>query len=168
MAEQEAPKMKATLGLTGVTVNAMALIAPGPSFGSRSLSKRTRRIHRRWRCGAVSSSRYASRMRPRCRTRNSRSCIRAPAAHICSPSRRSLTRPRVSICASRQVRNRMVLASLLLGLSRGDGGHDGRHDRIHRRNAGAGDHERGVPGPVFMALIAIIFSYAVRISHSAA
>ncbi|MBV8056930.1 MAG: APC family permease, partial [Deltaproteobacteria bacterium] len=25
----EAPKMKATLGLTGVTVNAMALIAPG-------------------------------------------------------------------------------------------------------------------------------------------
>src|SRR5580693_10384263 len=29
MAEQEAPKMKATLGLTGVTVNAMALIAPG-------------------------------------------------------------------------------------------------------------------------------------------
>ncbi|HLI78331.1 MAG TPA: APC family permease [Candidatus Binataceae bacterium] len=29
MAEQEAPKMQATLGLTGVTVNAMALIAPG-------------------------------------------------------------------------------------------------------------------------------------------
>src|ERR1700736_4969413 len=29
MAEQEAPKMKATLGLTGVTVNARALIAPG-------------------------------------------------------------------------------------------------------------------------------------------
>ena len=30
MAEQaEQPKMKATLGLTGVTVNAMALIAPG-------------------------------------------------------------------------------------------------------------------------------------------
>ncbi len=29
MAEQEAPKMQPTLGLTGVTVNAMALIAPG-------------------------------------------------------------------------------------------------------------------------------------------
>src|SRR5499425_2960026 len=29
MAEQEAPKMVPTLGLTGVTVNAMALIAPG-------------------------------------------------------------------------------------------------------------------------------------------
>jgi len=29
MAEQAAPKMQATLGLTGVTVNAMALIAPG-------------------------------------------------------------------------------------------------------------------------------------------
>src|SRR5208283_813337 len=29
MAEQEAPRMKPTLGLTGVTVNAMALIAPG-------------------------------------------------------------------------------------------------------------------------------------------
>ena len=28
-ATPEAPKMKATLGLTGVTVNAMALIAPG-------------------------------------------------------------------------------------------------------------------------------------------
>ena len=29
MAESTEPKMKATLGLTGVTVNAMALIAPG-------------------------------------------------------------------------------------------------------------------------------------------
>ncbi len=28
-AASEAPKMKPTLGLTGVTVNAMALIAPG-------------------------------------------------------------------------------------------------------------------------------------------
>ncbi len=29
MAENEAPKMQATLGLTGLTMNAMALIAPG-------------------------------------------------------------------------------------------------------------------------------------------
>ena len=29
MAENDAPKMQATLGLTGLTMNAMALIAPG-------------------------------------------------------------------------------------------------------------------------------------------
>ena len=29
MAEQKAPQMQATLGLTGLTSNAMALIAPG-------------------------------------------------------------------------------------------------------------------------------------------
>ena len=29
MADQKAPQMKATLGLTGLTANAMALIAPG-------------------------------------------------------------------------------------------------------------------------------------------
>ena len=29
MAENEAPRMQATLGLTGLTMNAMALIAPG-------------------------------------------------------------------------------------------------------------------------------------------
>jgi hypothetical protein len=31
-AASAAPEMKATLGLTGVTVNAMALIAPGPNL----------------------------------------------------------------------------------------------------------------------------------------
>jgi len=29
MADQDAPQMKSTLGLTGLTANAMALIAPG-------------------------------------------------------------------------------------------------------------------------------------------
>src|ERR1700751_3606492 len=42
MAVQEAPKMKPTLGLTGVTINAMALIAPGAflwtTFASQSVS----------------------------------------------------------------------------------------------------------------------------------
>ena len=33
MAEDQAPQMQATLGLTGLTMNAMALIAPGPSCG---------------------------------------------------------------------------------------------------------------------------------------
>ena len=32
MAEQKAPQMQATLGLTGLTSNAMALIAPGAIF----------------------------------------------------------------------------------------------------------------------------------------
>ena len=35
-ATPKAPKMQATLGLTGVTVNAMALIAPGAFCGSCS------------------------------------------------------------------------------------------------------------------------------------
>jgi hypothetical protein len=33
MAEQQAPQMQATLGLTGLTSNAMALIAPGVFLG---------------------------------------------------------------------------------------------------------------------------------------
>jgi hypothetical protein len=36
MAEAQEAKMEATLGLTGVTVNAMALIAPARSSGSPS------------------------------------------------------------------------------------------------------------------------------------
>src|SRR5271167_2225474 len=42
MAEQKAPEMKATLGLTGLTSNAMALIAPGAflwlTFGGQVLT----------------------------------------------------------------------------------------------------------------------------------
>jgi len=35
-------EMQATLGLTGLTMNAMALIAPGPSCGSRFSAKQGR------------------------------------------------------------------------------------------------------------------------------
>ena len=43
-------KMVPTFGLTGVTVNAMALIAPAPFCGSRSSFRLGTRIRLEWRC----------------------------------------------------------------------------------------------------------------------
>ena len=43
MAEQKAPQMQATLGLTGLTSNAMALIAPGAFLWLTFFIQATRR-----------------------------------------------------------------------------------------------------------------------------
>jgi hypothetical protein len=50
-AASEAPKMQATLGLTGVTVNAMALIAPGAFLWISSSSRPGTYSRRPWQCG---------------------------------------------------------------------------------------------------------------------
>ncbi len=55
--------------------------------------------------------------------------------------------PRVQVRARGQVRDRMVVASLLLDVSRRHGRHDGHHDRVHRRHARAEHDERGNSRP---------------------
>jgi hypothetical protein len=55
-AATEAPKMKPTLGLTGVAVNAMTLIAPRVSFLDIGCDpSRIKCIDSTWRCGPGSS-----------------------------------------------------------------------------------------------------------------
>ncbi len=131
--QEEAPKMMPTLGLTGVTVNAMALIAPGaflwitfvlqagyvfPSgmamwagiFVALMLAYAT----------AISYSELA-KLYPGAGS----SYLFAEQAFLGKTTR-------VPLRANRQVRDRMGLASLLLGLSGRDGRDDGRHGRLHR------------------------------------
>ena len=149
MAEEQ-KKMVPTLGLTGVTVNAMALIAPGaflwitfvhqagyafPSgmamwagiFVALMLAYAT----------ALSYSELA-KLYPG-----------AGSSYLFAEQAFLSKTQRVQVCAHRQVRNRMVVASLLLDVSRRHGRHHGRHDRIHRGNARAGLDERGHSRPGF-------------------
>ena len=54
---------------------------------------------------------------------------------------------RLSLLPDCEVRNRMGLASLLLGISGRDGRDHGRHDRLHRGHSGPGSDERGRARP---------------------
>ena len=134
MAESTEPKMKPTLGLTGVTVNAMALIAPGaflwitfvvqagyayPSgvamwagiFAALMLAYAT----------AISYSELA-KLYPGAGS----SYFFAEQAFL-SKTQGFQVRPH------RQIHDGMGVAPVLLGLSRRDGRHDRDHDRIYRR-----------------------------------
>jgi hypothetical protein len=89
MAEQKTTgEMKATLGLTGLTFNAMALIAPGAFLWLTFYEQATE--------GATSPSMLVGIvfavllcLAPQCRTRSYRSSILAQVARTISPSKPS-------------------------------------------------------------------------------
>ena len=89
MADNSEVKMQATLGLTGLTMNAMALIAPGAFLWLTFCDPGD---DRRDRAGDVDrhlSSRCCCAWRPRFVTRKWRSSIRAPAVPTTSRNNRS-------------------------------------------------------------------------------
>ena len=145
---EEAPKMVPTLGLTGVTVNAMALIAPGAflwitfchagepgiPIGGRDVGRNHSGVVLAY-ATAISYSELA-KLYPG-----------AGSSYLFAEQAFLNTTNAYRFCASCEVRNRMVLASLLLGISRSHGRHDGRPDRVYRRDAGAGHDERRSAGP---------------------
>ena len=157
----DAPKMEATLGLTGVTVNAMALIAPGAFLWITFVIQAGYVFPQDWRCGPA----FSSHLSGLCDGDFLFGTGEALSGRGQFIPVRGTGLPehydRLSLRAHRQVCHRLGLTSLLLDLSGRDGRDDGRHGWLHRWHALAHELNAPIPGPVFMALVAVIFSYVV-------
>ena len=149
MAEQKAPQMQATLGLTGLTSNAMALIAPGAflwlTFAIQANTGVAGQPSTAPPCGSASSPLCCSAWPPQLPTLKSPSSIRAPAPATTTLSRPCSHTSRLQVCPHRQVHRRLGLAPLLLGLSRRDGRHHRHLLRLYRRLPLSKHHERLQP-----------------------
>ncbi len=135
-------EMKPTLGLTGLTMNAMALIAPGAflwlTFAIQGGHGQYRSVHVDRNCdraSALSGHRGLLCGTGEALSRHRQFLLLCRA--VVSESRKGL-----EIRAAFEVHRRLGLASLLLDLSGRDGGRDGRALRLSGRHALAGLHER--------------------------
>ena len=160
----EAPKMKATLGLTGLTVNAMALIAPGAflwlTYTEQAAYGAPMAGSDIWfgifaallLCFATAVS-YAelSKLYPGAGS----SYFFAEQAYLGKTHIRQV-RPH------RQVHHRLGQPPLLLGLSRADGRRDGPDRRLHGRRLHAQYvSARRVASPLLMIIFCVVFAIGV-------
>ena len=127
MAENTSVEMKATLGLTGLTMNAMALIAPGAflwlTFAGQSAAGATAPsmwIGILFATGIVPGHRRLLRGDGQALSRHRQLLLLCRT--VLPQSRQSM-----AVCPACQVHRRLGLASLLLDLSRRDGGCHRRH-----------------------------------------
>jgi len=165
MADQKGPQMQATLGLTGLTSNAMALIAPAPFYGSPSQSRPTRESrtsHQPHRpCGSASSPLSCSVWPPPSPTLKSPSSIPAPAPVTTTRNRPCSPRTRPSGMRAWPSSSSAGLTPLLLvypGVMVATTGiFCGYIVGFLYPNVMSGSN----PGPVFMSLVAIVFSFFV-------
>ena len=145
--------MVPTLGLTGVTVNAMALIAPGAFLWITFVQQAGYAYPSGMAMWAGIFVALMSRVRDRAFVLGTGKAL-SGCGQLVSVRRAGVPEHDhgVQVRAHREVRDRMGVASLLLGISRRHGGHDGRHDRLYRRHARAGIDERGDSGAGFHGL----------------
>ena len=142
MAENTAPEMKPTLGLTGLTMNAMALIAPGAFLWLTFLHPGHHRSH-----GAFDVDRDLHRLAALpgdggLLCRNGQAVPRHGEFLLLRRTIVPEPRQGVALCAHFQVHRGLGLAPLLLDLSRGDGGHHGNLLRLPGGDPVAEFHER--------------------------
>ena len=142
MAQDEAPKMQPTLGLTGLTMNAMALIAPGAflwlTFFIQASAGNYRPADVGWdRPRALTMPGYRRLLRG-----NGQALPRHRQFVLLRGTVLPQSRESLAICPALEVHRRLGLASLLLDLSRRDGRRHGRPLRISGRHAMAKLHER--------------------------
>ena len=131
MADQKAPQMQATLGLTGLTSNAMALIAPGAFLWLTFFIQATTGV-----AGQPSTAPgHVDRHLRRASAVSGDSCglrrdLQALSRHrielLLRGAGAAVEGQGVQVCAYREVHRRLGLSPLLLGVSRRDGG-DHRH-----------------------------------------
>ena len=152
MADQKAPQMQATLGLTGLTSNAMALIAPGAFLwltfsiqATTGVAGQPSTAPAMW-LGIFAALAALPGNRGRLR-RDFQALSRHRLQLLLRGAGAALEGQGLQVCPHRQVHRRLGLAPLLLGLSRRDGGRH-RHLRwLCRRLPLSQLHERSQPGP---------------------
>ena len=142
MAEEQ-KKMVPTLGLTGVTVNAMALIAPG-AFLWITFVQQAGYAYPSGMCDVGGHFRRAA---TRVRDRNfvlgaGQTLSRCGQFLLVCGAGIPQQNACVQVRPDGEIRDRMVVASVLLDVSGRHGRHHGHHDRIHRRQGRAGHDER--------------------------
>ena len=145
MADNNEVTMQKTLGLTGLTMNAMALIAPGAflwlTFRDSGRHGPDRSVHvDRNLCRAAAVPGHGRMLRGdgQALSRN-RQLVLLCRAIVLEPRRR------LALGAARQVHRGMGLSSLLLDLSRRDGSGHGNPLRLPGGHAVAQFHERYQP-----------------------
>ena len=166
MADQKAPQMQATLGLTGLTSNAMALIAPGAFLWLTFLHPGH---HRRCRPAIHRAGHVAGHLRRAAALPGHRRCLRrdlqALSRHrlqlLLRRAGHALQGQGLQVCPHRQVHRRLGLAPLLLGLSRRDGGGHRHLLRLCGRLPLSQLHERLQSRAGFHGLVAVVFSFFV-------
>ena len=129
MADQNAPQMKSTLGLTGLTANAMALIAPGAFLWLTFVIQAGTGTTAPTMWLGIFAALLLCLATAVCLRGNLQALSRHRVELLLRGAGAAFQGQSLQVRPRRQVHCRLGLAPLLLGLSRRDGG---RHRRVRR------------------------------------